>query len=153
MIAIPKAVEYALMAIREMAGAEPGRVFAVRGLCEQHGVPFDVMSRALQRLQRVGVVRAVRGVLGGYQLSRAPGSVTLLEVCEAVSGPLKPVRCLAKAGDCPRATRCTLVGSMRSLDERMRAFYADIPVGDLLNENGRRAPRRRRVAAATGGSR
>jgi Rrf2 family protein len=133
MVVIPRQVEYALMALREMSLAEPGQVFAVRALCARHGVPFDVMSRTLQRLNRSGVLRGVRGVAGGYQLIRHVGTLTLLDIFEAVNGPLSSLRCLRKPGGCKLSATCTVAGSMKLLDERIRELYGAVRVSDLLS--------------------
>lgn len=140
MTVIPRQVEYALLALAEMDDAAPGEVFAVRGLCRRNNVPFDVMARALQRLQRAGVVRAVRGVQGGYQLSRPAERVTVLELYEALAGPLRSVRCLDEVTRCPRRGRCGLVGAMQFLDGRLREMYRTISLSQLLESRGR--PRR-----------
>jgi len=57
-------------------------------------------------LKSAGLVRAVRGPSGGYELARNPGTVTVLDVITAVEGPLAPVDCVINSSACRRAPAC-----------------------------------------------
>ena len=133
MTTVPRQVEYALMALATMHRAAPGRLFAVRALCDDFGAPFDVMSRALQRLARAGVLRSVKGVHGGYQLIRNLADVTFLELMEAVMGPVAAVQCQEDGKPCPRTPACNLKGSMAGVNRRLREIYRNIPVVEMLD--------------------
>ena len=132
MVVIPRQVEYAVMALSAMSQAQPGQVFAARALCESNGTPFDVMSRTLQRLHRAGVLRAVRGVSGGYQLIRRVDDLNLLDLFDAVSGRLSAARCTGGAGGCRMRDVCKVSGSMKTLDVRIRELYRAVRLSDLL---------------------
>ncbi len=132
MAAIPRQVEYALMALADMHGTSDGRLFAVRELCERHLVPFDVMSKSMQRLARAGILSAVQGVNGGYQITNDLLGVSLLDVIDAVSGEIRAVNCLMTDKSCPLETSCNVTRVMGELDARLRAFYAEIQIVDLV---------------------
>ncbi|QHI69752.1 RrF2 family transcriptional regulator [Tichowtungia aerotolerans] len=131
---VPKQVEYALMALTEMQEANPGKLFPVRELCDRHQVPFDVMSKTMQRMVRVGLLRSVQGASGGYQLIRDLETVSLLDLMEAVSGPVAAVNCLKQCG-CARSGQCIISSSMRRLNEKMSAVYAELTVAELVAED------------------
>ena len=57
-------------------------------------------------LRTAGLVRTVRGRSGGYELARAPASITALDVISALEGRNVLVDCVLDAGSCPRADRC-----------------------------------------------
>jgi Rrf2 family protein len=149
---VPRQVEYALLALGEMHAANPGRLFSVGALCEKHGVPFDVMSKTMQRLARAGVLRSVRGVRGGYQVIRDLHGVSLLDVMEAVLGGFAAANCLKAGKHCPQEESCCLSGSMRVLDTRLRELYQGMSVLDLVGSPraaaAKRAARRGRSARA-----
>ncbi|MBI5240913.1 MAG: Rrf2 family transcriptional regulator [Elusimicrobia bacterium] len=58
------------------------------------------LSKIMQRLARAGILRAVRGPRGGYLLSRPLNEIRLLDVFEAIEGPLKLSRCLLSQPRC-----------------------------------------------------
>lgn len=132
MAALPRQVEYALMALMDMHRASPGRLFAVRGLCETHGVPFDVMSKTMQRLARAKILRAVKGVRGGYQIVRDLREVTLYDLVEAIMGSVGAVSCLRKGQDCPLKDCCRLAGAMGVLNRKLLDVYRSTTVLELL---------------------
>lgn len=130
---MPKQVEYALMALADMQEADPGQLFAVRELSGRHQVPFDVMSKTMQRLGRAGILRSVQGPHGGYQIIKNLSRVSFLELMEAVLGKVAAVNCLKEGSACPRAGHCNVSGPMRVLDERLREFYSTITVMSLID--------------------
>lgn len=133
MSALPRQVEYALMALTEMHRANPGQVFPVSGLCERHGVPFDVMSKTMQRLTRAKVLRAVKGVNGGYQIIKNLSAVTLLDLMEAIMGNVGAVACLRSGRECPREQCCNVSGSMVALDRKLKDLYRETTVLELVD--------------------
>jgi len=130
---MPKQVEYALMALAEMQGGNPGKLYSVRELCDQHHVPFDVMSKTMQRLVRGSILRSVQGVNGGYQIAKDLSDVTFLDLMEAVVGRVAAVNCLKKCG-CPRSGSCTISGPMHRLNDKLSELYDGITVMGLIAE-------------------
>ena len=134
MTILPRQIEYALLGLGEMNVASPGQLFSVRGLCEKHRIPFDVMSKTMQRLSRANILRSVKGVNGGYHIIKDLGSVSLLEVIDAVMGSVSIVMCLDGDKVCPLEKTCTGVGGMSALDKRLKSFYSDTSVLELIDE-------------------
>lgn len=135
---MPKQVEYALMALADMQSASPGQLFAVRELSDRHQVPFDVMSKTMQRISRAGILRSVQGVHGGYQIIKDLASVSLLALMQAVLGEVAAVNCLKKGISCPLAETCNVSGPMRVLDARLRDLYSTITVLSLIDGSAAR---------------
>ncbi|MDD3277226.1 MAG: Rrf2 family transcriptional regulator [Kiritimatiellales bacterium] len=130
---MPKQVEYALMALADMQSANPGQLFSARELCDRHQVPFDVMSKTMQRLGRSGILRSVQGVHGGYQIIKDLSGVSLLDLMESVLGEVAAVNCLKKGVSCPLAATCNVSGPMRVLDARLHELYATISLMSLID--------------------
>lgn len=57
-------------------------------------------------LRAAGLVRAIRGPNGGYELTREPSAITALDVVSALEGKSAPVDCVADATSCPRSGQC-----------------------------------------------
>lgn len=60
----------------------------------------------LQQFVRCRMVTPLRGIRGGFQLAVRPDEVTLLELVEAVEGPLQINLCLPGKETCDRKTWC-----------------------------------------------
>lgn len=132
---MPKQVEYALMALADMQCASPGRLFPARELCDRHRVPFDVMSKTLQRLAHAGILRSVKGKSGGYQVIKDLSTVSLLGLMEAVLGELATVNCLKKGCTCSLAEHCNVSGPMKMIDRKLRNLYAGISLAELIGSS------------------
>jgi Rrf2 family protein len=59
------------------------------------------LAKVLQRLVKVGLIKSTRGPKGGFLLGKPPQEINLLEVYEAIEGPLLPVSCLLHQPVCP----------------------------------------------------
>jgi len=89
MMRIAKSTGYALLAVGYIArkqGAE-GVVLA-QAVSKRYGIPLEYLFKILQQLVRADVLRSKRGPRGGFLLARATNKISLLEVIEAVDGPL-----------------------------------------------------------------
>ena len=79
--------DYALMMLAEMV-KRPGEVISVRSVAEKKGIPYSFARSIQHDLVRAGIVGSVRGSRGGMTLSIDPSKVTLLQVVEAIQGPI-----------------------------------------------------------------
>lgn len=77
-----------------------GEPITTKEAAESMKVSAAHLSKILQRLARAGIVKAVRGPKGGYLLSRPLNDIRLLDVFEAIEGPLKLSRCLLSQPRC-----------------------------------------------------
>lgn len=81
-------VHYAICGIFDLAYNGDGGSVQVRVIGERQGIPGRYLEQIFRKLRQAGIVRGKRGPGGGYRLSRLPAAITLLEVVEAVEGPL-----------------------------------------------------------------
>jgi len=121
-LAISDAASLALHTAGLLA-ADPGRRRPARELAATLGVSQAHLAKVLQRLARAGLVHSVRGPAGGFVLRRPAGEITLLEVYEAVMGPLRPSPCLLGRPSCG-AAGCVLGDLLRRVDAEVRAYLS-----------------------------
>jgi Rrf2 family protein len=80
---------YALHALEHLASEGGGRPVTARDIAEARGAPERYLMKVLTPLVSAGVLRSLKGPNGGFRLARAASQITLLEVVEAVDGPLR----------------------------------------------------------------
>jgi Rrf2 family protein len=80
---------YALRALEYVASRGDGGPVTARHIAEERGLPGDFLSKALQPLVRAGLLRSEKGPNGGFRLARPASRISLLEVVEAVDGPVR----------------------------------------------------------------
>lgn len=78
------------------------------------------IAKIFQQISRAGFTEALPGPHGGYRLARAPGEVSLLEIIEALEGPVFSNCCLLSAGNCPDQKHCAV---RELISEAEAGFY------------------------------
>lgn len=144
-------VEYALRASVALA-SDQSRTWTVHEIADASRAPVHYLSKVLQRLARARLVQSVRGLRGGYRLSRPAEDVSVYDVVSAV----EPI---------PRLTRCPLglsghAGGLcplhRRLDEAAAVMEASLratSLAELVRQPGPESPLclRARAEAPAGG--
>lgn len=89
MFALTTKTRYSLSALTEMARHYGGGLLQVKDIASRHAISPQYLEQLLNRLIHAGLVRSVRGKNGGYTLAKPPEQTTLLELLEALEGPME----------------------------------------------------------------
>ncbi|TVQ30210.1 MAG: Rrf2 family transcriptional regulator [Phycisphaeraceae bacterium] len=92
---ISQTTEYALRAIVDLS-FHAGASRTTQQIAEATQVPAGYLSKVLKELSRQGVVRAQRGLHGGFTLEIDPEELTLYDVIAAVDPPKRIHECPLK---------------------------------------------------------
>ncbi|MCX6364353.1 MAG: RrF2 family transcriptional regulator [Actinobacteria bacterium] len=126
--------EYGLRAMVFLAARESRRPVPLSEIAAGEGIPGPFLERILARLRESGLVKATRGVSGGYQLAQAPGDIAVGDVVTALEGPLSLVGCVPDDGGCERAESCASRVVWRRLDSAISGALNSITLEDLTRE-------------------
>ena len=85
---LSRTVAYAVRATLQLAQSETSAPVPCSQLAAEGNMPERFLLQILRNLVTHGILRSTRGVDGGYSLIRSPDEVSLLEVIEAIEGPL-----------------------------------------------------------------
>lgn len=83
---------------------------AAKEIAERQGLSQKYLERLLVELQAGGLVRAIRGARGGYELATPPEAVTLLDIYRALEGAQGFVECTVNPEVCERSDFCVTQG-------------------------------------------
>lgn len=98
------------------------------------GVPKQYLEQLLGNLRRAGLVSSVRGVQGGYQIAREPGQISILNVIDAMEGPLELSECMTDEGHCDRSCQCPVRRVWQKLTDSINRELAGITLGDMFQQ-------------------
>ena len=98
------------------------------------GLEAPTVAKVLKPLAQAGLVEGFRGATGGYRLARPATRITLVDIVEALEGPLGMTECSVHAGACGIESSCgvrasttgatTPVASMSMTTAREPAVFA-----------------------------
>jgi Rrf2 family protein len=88
---ISKKAGYALRALAVMA--RRGGSSSIHDLSERERIPVKFLEQILLTLRHAGLLRSKRGVGGGYALARPAAEISILDIVQALDGPVSPLPC------------------------------------------------------------
>jgi Rrf2 family protein len=101
-------------------------------------MPERFLLQILRSLVTHGILQSTRGVEGGYSLDRDPSEISLLEIIEAIDGPLnsKPIPGDELPHDCHDRLRCAL----NQVSDSTRSQLDKIKLSHLLEDSNKLEP-------------
>lgn len=130
-------VEYGVRAMAVLAFHFSGGPTPLREIAQKEGISFQFLEQIFPALRRAGLIESVRGVRGGYNLSRPPIEIKLGDIVRAVEGPIAPVSCLleeASDEDCCRHTeKCLTRHVWARLRDRINEVLDEVTLADLID--------------------
>jgi FeS assembly SUF system regulator len=130
MLRMSRITDYGIVLLSHLAAADPERVHNARELAESSHLPLPVVSKILKVLAREGFLESHRGVKGGYSLARPPERVSVVEVIDALEGPIALTEC--GVGSCEREASCVVRAPWQRINRVVRNSLADVRLSDLV---------------------
>src|SRR5262249_34271817 len=125
---------YAIGALAFMARRKGGELVPSHRIAQAEGLSKSFLLKILKQLTLAGVLHSVKGPQGGYRLARPAKTISLLEVLEAVDGPVR--------GQVPDATEPSAGPLNRKLAkvcdqvaETVRGRFQKVSLADLARED------------------
>ena len=123
--------EAAIRAMVYLAMAGPGKRVSGEEICQKQEIAPALLIKSLRPFVRNGLVATVRGVGGGFGLAKPAESITLLEIIEAVQGPIVFNECLLKSDNCERVAFCPVHPVWREIRENTEKTLSLWTLSDL----------------------
>ena len=129
---LSRTVGYALRATLYLAAEEPNKPVPCSKIAKEREMPERFLLQILRNLVNQGVLRSTRGVDGGYTLAGPPSDVSLLDIIEAIEGPLDHVESIEAEDDSETASEHRLDEALKDVSATMRRQLDAIKVAHLL---------------------
>lgn len=131
---LTRAADYAVRVMIHMAGLPPGTRTSRTDLASAAGCPDQFLSKVLQDLTRAGLVVSHRGNTGGFELPAVRQGATVLEVIEAVEGPMRLNICLAHENACERQKWCPAHTMWARAQEALTGVLRNTSIAELASQ-------------------
>jgi FeS assembly SUF system regulator len=131
MLRVTKLTDYATVVLTALA-ARPDDVLSAPELAEQAGLEAPTVAKLLKPLAQAGLVEGFRGANGGYRLARPAESISLVEIVEAMEGPLGMTECSVHAGQCGIEDSCGVRANWRLINDVVADALRGVSLAQLL---------------------
>lgn len=129
---IPQAVEYGVRGMIYMAQQSAGQPILLKQIAKAEDISPTFLHKIFHRLTRNRILNSRRGV--GYTMAKAPEEISILDIAEAIEGPLLIRRCIMEKDYCERGKDCALLSFWAELQEDLTAKLKAVTLKDLITE-------------------
>jgi Rrf2 family protein len=105
---ITRQADYAIRAVLYLARLDPGQRAATSQVARKQMIPPSFLAKIISQLSIAGLLHTSRGAHGGVALARESKEITLLDVVEAIDGPILLNECVSEKGMCTFTGDCPL---------------------------------------------
>lgn len=105
---ITKQADYALRAVLYLSRMDSEQKASTASIAKAEKIPPSFLAKIISQLAIAGIIHTSRGAHGGVSLARPASQVSLLDVVEAIDGPVQIIDCTHESGECPFGEDCPL---------------------------------------------
>jgi Rrf2 family protein len=131
---LTRAADYAVRVMIHLAGLPAGTRASRGELARAAECPEQFLSKVLQSLTRAGLVISHRGNTGGFELPEAHVGTSILDVVQAIEGPVRLNLCLTSEHACSRQESCPAHGIWAEAQEAMLGVLQSVSIGRLAKK-------------------
>jgi Rrf2 family protein len=103
---ITRQADYAIRAVRYLAKQGTDQRAATSTIAREMKIPPSFLAKIISQLSIAGLLHTSRGARGGVTLARAPGEISMLDVVEAIDGPILLNDCVGDPANCEFSDDC-----------------------------------------------
>ncbi len=103
---------------------------SAREIAAQYHIPAELLAKVLQKLARKGLVVSQQGINGGYVLGRDPARISIVDVVEALEGPISITPC-EKGEDCQQYQVCSVRDPLLKVKAKVVRVLGDMSIYEL----------------------
>ena len=128
---ITRRCDYACRILRAAYRSKDAYV-SVSGIAEAEDIPY-AFARSIQHdLVKAGLIKTVRGARGGLMLACDPAEITMLDILEALQGPVSISACVADPAYCDKHAGCAYNKVWQGADRLLGAYFSQITLESLF---------------------
>ena len=131
---ITRQADYAVRAVLHLARNSDQRI-ATSKIAEEQRIPPSFLAKIISQLSIAGLLHTSRGAHGGVTLARDAKEITLLEVVEAIDGPIQLNECVGDNGICSFDDTCPLRPVWCDAQEDLVGRLKGTSFADMVTKN------------------
>ena len=134
---VGRRVDYAVRALSYLAGQTSGKVISRADIEKSQDIPSFYLSKIMKDLVAGGLVHSHVGSKGGFTLAKAPNTISIKDVYEAVERPLVLMECLEKGVEyCSFCAVCLQKSVWEEAQALLVNFLGGVSIRDIADRHG-----------------
>lgn len=97
-----------------------------------YGISPNHLAKVVNQLARLGFVRSIRGIGGGFELARQPADIRLGEVIVAFEGNMHLLDCVSTENVCVIESFCKLKGVLAEAERVQLDYLNGVTLADVI---------------------
>ena len=114
----------------------PDKICPLKVISKKEQISFDYLEKIISKLEKTGLIKAKKGVQGGYFLGRKPSKIKIGEIIRALEGNTSLVKCIAKNKKeryyCPMERKCLAKSFWKKIQDSLNSALDSITLADLI---------------------
>ena len=133
MLRLNRMTDYAILVLGALAHRH-GETLASGRLAEVTDLAQPTVAKVLKMLLAAELVETQRGVRGGYRLMKISARISLVDIVEAMEGPIAVTDCIDGAREpCMASNCCCMRKHWKHINLAIRKALMDVTLEDLIN--------------------
>ena len=133
MLRLNRMTDYAILLLASLASRQ-GEVVTAGAIAAHTQLNQPTVAKLAKALVKAGVVRAERGVNGGYCLARPAMAINAAEVIEAIEGPIALTACVEGVEEpCETRHGCFMSGHWNEVNSSIKDALEKVTLDRLFN--------------------
>lgn len=135
MLRLSKKSEYALMAVKYIALQQERNCITAKEIAIKYNLPYELISKILQRLVKSNVINSVQGARGGYKLSKLPSDISIMEIISAVEPDYQITKCFKEGSskeNCEHLNCCMIREPLRKIQGEIDKLFRNMTVTEFI---------------------
>lgn len=130
MIKLTRKFEYALIAIKYINDQGFNNAVSAKKISDRYSIPYHLLTKILQKLVRIGVLKANRGKNGGYSIDIHLNKINMADFMERFEGPIAISDCISN-NECEILDKCSIRMPINRINTNLRGVFSKINLNDI----------------------
>jgi FeS assembly SUF system regulator len=133
MIRLSRLTDYAVALLSYMGKEGVKDLWAASDLAEKSGLPMPTVAKVLKLLAKSKLISAQRGAMGGYKLMRPAPEIKIVEIIEAMDGPINITDCTdgGTHKDCQLCGICPMSNGWKKINSVLRQALQNVSLAEM----------------------
>jgi Rrf2 family protein len=133
---ISRAAEYAVRTMMHLAMQEKDIISHISLISKTWEIPEKFLRKILKSLSKENLIITLRGTGGGIKLAKDSGEITLLNIIEAVDGPVYFNVCLIDPNQCKNTNWCPAHPVWKEVEKSFSQILKNVSLAYLVSRPG-----------------